>query len=139
MILVIGTTTIGLCSDFNGVYCKLWGMAFTYPIANIDATPYFKSITTGDEMIGAQTALIVYPGQDVVLRGVPVKAGLLKLNFGGITSLKANGMPYVSISLRTMKITTQSGETITDIAWGYGHDFKENKDHWLIGATFPLW
>lgn len=136
----VGAVNIVFGADApNGVYCKLGAFAFTYPLANVDATPYFKSISTGEEMIGAQTALLVFPDKDLSWHGAIIPVGLIKLNFGGITSFKANGMPYASISLKTWKITNNAGQTITDLAWGYGHDFRANQDHFLIGATFPIW
>ena len=122
-----------------GAYFHIGQIDFTYPLAHVDATPYWKSITTGDEMFGAQTALAGFPRQPVVFRGVTFPVDLVKLNFGGITSLKANGMPYLSLTLKLCKVVNMEGQEITYIGLGYGHDFRDNKDHLLLGASIKIY
>ena len=127
-----------------GTYWNIGNLEFWYPLAHVDATPFWKSVTTGDEMIGAQTRLASFPCQDLTtnilfIKGVKIPAGFFSLNAGGITSLKANGMPYLSGMIKVWKIQNLSGDTLSYIGFGYGHDFKLGQDHLLIGATFPIW
>ena len=106
-----------------------------YPLQHVDAIPYLDSITTGDKMIGADTKLATFPAKQY---GV-IPPAFANLNVGAITSLKANGMPYASISLNIWEIKTLSGGSISYISLGYGHDFKINQDHFLIGTNISLW
>lgn len=122
-----------------GTYFHAGPVEFWYPLAHVDATPYWKSLTTGDEMFGAQTDMFSAPRQDTDFHGIRIPANMMKISFGGITSLKANGMPYASLSLKLWNITNLKGQEISYIAAGYGHDFKINQDHVLLGATFPIW
>ncbi len=122
-----------------GTYWHVGQVEFWYPLAHVDATPYWKSITTGEEMFGAQTDFFSGPRECIDIRGIAILPNIVKLSVGGITSTKANGMPYAALTIRLWNITNLSGQEISYIGWGYGHDFKENKDHLLLGASFKLW
>lgn len=121
-----------------GTYWHVGQFEFFYPLRQIDATPWWKSLTTGDEMFGAQTTLIGAPRKTMVVQDIPIPPDFLKLAFGGITSAKANGMPYLSLTVKVWGLTNLQGQEILYIGTGYGRDFRENKDHILVGATYPL-
>lgn len=142
--LLVSCVSFAHAEGTPGTYWNIGNLEFWYPLAHVDATPFWKSITTGDEMIGAQTRLASFPCQDLTanilfVKSVKIPSGFFSFNGGGITSLKANGMPYLSLMVKVWKIQNLSGDTLSYIGFGYGHDFKLGQDHLLIGATFPVW
>lgn len=139
-VLFVCTVSAVKAEEINGNYWDVAGFTFTYPLANVDASFVWKSISTGDEMFGIQSTLISYPKKPITIHeGIVVRQDMFKLAFGGITSFKANGMPYLAISTKLWNLTTLQGEELLHIGIGYGHDFKEHQSHFILGATTKLW
>jgi len=115
---------------------------FTYPFNHIDFCPYVHSITTKEEMMGADTRMAGWPGKptpvSILGREVVIRQYLISANMGYITSFKANGMPYGSASIDLLKLTTRQTEFLSYFAVGYGYDFKLHQDHFLINTAIPF-
>lgn len=143
MLIVLGFSGALLATDPTpGTYFSLGNnLDFTVPGFHVDAMPYLYSFTANIHVAGAETRLATWPrvALPVEKLRLTIPPNSLNLNVGAVTSFQSNGMPYLSLSVNIGKIVQTDMTMLSYLSAGFGHDFKTNANHFLVGTAIPLY
>jgi hypothetical protein len=124
LMLVVGLFVMPAQAEDAGAYFHIGGIEFTYPLSNasvISLYDYWKA----EGLLGAETRLASWKA--------------LNMNFGAVTSFKANGMPFVSLDVDFAQLIAMSPPFLAKVGLWYGRDFKANENRAGVKAAMPLW
>jgi hypothetical protein len=144
LMIMVGTIVPVMAEETAGAYFRIPGTSidFVYPFYHIDFCPYVHSVTKDLDMLGADMRVVSWPGEQrpfgLFGREFVIEPNFINVNGGYVTSDIKNGMPYGSVSVDILKLTTRAPDFLSYIALGYAHDFRYNENHFLINTAIPL-
>ena len=111
-------------AEEGGAFFKWGSLEFTYPLSNASVISLYDW-WRAEGLMGVETRL--------------VKFEVFNLNFGAVTSFKANGMPFASVDVAIAQITPIYPKILSGLGVWAGYDFKLNEYYSGIKAIVPLW
>jgi len=111
-------------AEEGGIYLKLFGANFTYPLSNLSAISLYD-FSKGQGLIGGETSILNYKR--------------INLNVGAISSLQADGTGFVSIDYDWASIITNLPPNFAKLGLWYGRNFISDENLYGIKASAPLW
>jgi hypothetical protein len=123
-LLVVAALVVPAIAEDGGAYFKWGEFELTYPLSNASATALYD-FWKGEGLMGVETSIADWK--------------MLSLDFGAVTSFKANGMPFASVNCNFGDLIPNIPVGMAKMGLWYGHDFKLNENRAGIKAIVPLW
>jgi hypothetical protein len=154
ILAIVCACSIGLggvrAAENPGAYIHVGPIDFTYPLAHVTATPWLWDFINSRASMAAETTFCTFPNKPLpfTLGGQTfvMPQDMFNIAYGAQTSEQAQFTPIGSLGFNFAKLTTNTGEKITNFGVWCGHDFRDtnpNRSRVItdagIKASWPLW
>ena len=140
-----------VCAAENpGAYIHVGPIDFTYPLAHVTATPWLWDFINSRASMAAETTFATFPRADIPFtlggQACVLHQDTFNIAYGAQTSEQAQFTPIGSLGFNFAKLTTNTGEKITNFGVWCGHDFRDTNPNRCrvitdagIKASVALW